>query len=81
MSYYGTLRSGVMFLLKQCQVCALNASKRYKSCTNSIYDLQPLDPGVLSFLNIPDMQYENEMFSNQRIKIKGLFGGCPMDQA
>lgn len=46
-SYYGILRSDVIFLLKQCQICAHDPSKRPKSSANSNPNSQVYDPEVL----------------------------------
>lgn len=61
-SYYGIMRSDVIFLLKQCQFCAQDPSKRPKSSTNSRSNSRKLDPDVCQPLNTPDVQYENEMW-------------------
>lgn len=45
--YYGILRSDVIHLLKQCQTCALNPSKRPKGSTSTRRSLQSLDHGSL----------------------------------
>ena len=41
-SYHGILRSDVIFLLKQCQVCASNPSKRPKGSAAMERGLQPI---------------------------------------
>ena len=41
-SYHGILRSDVIYLLKQCQVCALNPSKRPKGSAVIDRSLQPI---------------------------------------
>ncbi|KAL6718384.1 hypothetical protein ACLMJK_004473 [Lecanora helva] len=46
-SYYGILRSDVIFLLKQCKICAHNPSKRPRSAANLNSDSQMLDPEIL----------------------------------
>ena len=53
-SYYGILRSDVIFLLKQCQICASNPSKRPKGSTATILSSQPVDHEVLNFPNTDD---------------------------
>lgn len=58
-SYYGILRSDVIFLLKQCQTCASNPSKRPKGSAATMLCSQPVDHEVLGFLNTDDMQHNN----------------------
>ena len=53
-SYYGILRSDVIFLLKQCQICSGNPSKRPKRCTGTT--LHYPSPS----LPFPDFMMENE---------------------
>jgi hypothetical protein len=57
-SYYGILRSDVIFLLKQCQICVSNPSKRPKGSAATMLSSQPVDHEVLDFLNADDMQYD-----------------------
>ena len=57
MSYYGILRCDVIFLLRQCQVCADDPSKRSKSSANSKSNLRNLDPQ----LGFSYVQYEDEI--------------------
>ncbi len=57
-SYYGILRSDVIFLLKQCQVCASKPSKRPKGSAATMLSSQPVDHEVLDSLNTGDMQYD-----------------------
>ncbi|KAH0537650.1 hypothetical protein FGG08_005563 [Glutinoglossum americanum] len=61
-SYYGILRSDVIFLLKQCRVCAQDPSKRPKGSTASEPSPQPFDPEDLQTLNTPDTRYGNEVW-------------------
>lgn len=49
-SYYGIMRADVIFLLKQCQICAHDPSKRPQSSLGSNPDPQMFDPGVLQTL-------------------------------
>jgi hypothetical protein len=60
-SYYGILRSDVIFLLKQCQLCAQNPSKRPKGATSKS-SLQSLDPEDLQTINTEDLHYENSVW-------------------
>jgi Integrase zinc binding domain len=62
-SYYGILRSDVIFLLKQCQLCAQNPSKRPKGATSKS-SLQTFDPEVLQTINTRDIQYGNEVWES-----------------
>jgi len=64
-SYYGILRSDVIFLLKQCQICALNPSKRPKGSAATILSLQPDPDETLDFLNIDDVQYDESAWGIQ----------------
>jgi len=61
-SYYGILRSDVIFLLKQCQVCAQDPSKRPKSSANLESSSQSFDPAILQPLHTRDVQYENNVW-------------------
>ena len=47
-SYYGILRSDLIFLLKQCQVCARNPSKRPKGSQALAQNAQPAEQQNLS---------------------------------
>ena len=57
-SYYGILRSDVIHLLKQCQTCALNPSKRPKGSAATMRSSQPIDHEFLDFLNTGGVQYD-----------------------
>ena len=48
-SYYGILRSDLIFLLKECQVCAQNPSKRPKGSQAVPKNAQPVDQQILDF--------------------------------
>ncbi|TGO07452.1 hypothetical protein BTUL_0275g00140 [Botrytis tulipae] len=71
-SYYGILRSDVIFLLKQCQVCAQNPSKRPKGSPTTILQPQHTDHESLNFLNIDDVQYDNPIVGKQENKFGRL---------
>jgi len=58
-SYYGILRSDVIFLVKQCQVCAENPSKRPKGSATTVQQFQQTDHEFVDFLNTGDVQYDN----------------------
>ena len=62
-SYYGILRSDVIFLLKRCQLCAQDPSKRPKG-SNSESRLQSFDPQVPETIDTPNIQYENELWES-----------------
>lgn len=55
-SYHGILRSDVIHLPKQCQICALNASKRPKGYAAAMRNPEPIDRNFLDFLNMGDVQ-------------------------
>lgn len=57
-SYYGILRSDVIYLLKQCQTCALNPSKRPKGSAATIPSSQPIDHEPLGFLSTGEVEYD-----------------------
>lgn len=59
-SYHGILRSDVIFLLKQCQVCAQDPSKRPKGSVNLKSSSQAFDPAVLQPLKTHDVQHEHD---------------------
>ena len=59
-SYYGILRSDVIFLLKQCQLCAQDPSKRPKGASAKSSQ-QSFNPEVLQTINACDMQYGKEL--------------------
>lgn len=54
--YYDILRSNVIFLLKQCQICVSNLFKRSKSFAITMLSFQSINHEVLDFLNVDDMQ-------------------------
>ena len=58
-SYYGILRSDVIFLLKQCPICAEDPSKRPKSSADPKAGPQSFDPEVFQSLSPRDAEYEN----------------------
>jgi hypothetical protein len=62
-SYYGILRSDVIFLLKQCQFCAQDPSKRPKGATSKC-SRQSFDSEVFHTINTRDIQYENEVWES-----------------
>ena len=62
-SYYGILRSDVIFLLKQCQLCAQDPSKRPKGATSKS-SRESFDSEVLQTINIRDIQYGNEVWES-----------------
>lgn len=55
-SYYGILRADVITLLKQCQTCAVNPSKRPKGSATTVLSSQPVDHELLELLNVGDGQ-------------------------
>ena len=57
-SYYGILRSDVIFLLKQCQICASNPSKRPKGSAAIMKSSPPVDRETLDDVNTSDTQYD-----------------------
>ena len=57
-SYHGILRSDVIHLLKQCQICALNPSKRPKGSASTMGNPQPIDHEFLEFLGTGNVQCE-----------------------
>ncbi|EED17210.1 hypothetical protein TSTA_022640 [Talaromyces stipitatus ATCC 10500] len=48
-SYYGILRSDVIRLLKQCEICAHNPSKRPKDAKTAPTDIQSVDTDFVDF--------------------------------
>jgi hypothetical protein len=60
-SYYGILRSDVIFLLKQCQNqnCTQNPSKRPKGSTARMVESEQTDYEFSDFLNTDNVQYDN----------------------
>ncbi|RAO72655.1 uncharacterized protein BHQ10_008667 [Talaromyces amestolkiae] len=50
-SYYGILRSDVINLLKQCQICAHNPSKRPKESITATPDTRSADSEFIDFLD------------------------------
>jgi hypothetical protein len=63
-SYYGILRSDVIFLLKQCQICAQDPSKRPKGSATSKSKPQIFDSEVLQTIKTRNMQYDNEVWES-----------------
>jgi hypothetical protein len=62
-SYYGILRSDVIFLLKRCPLCAQDPSKRPKGATSKS-TLQSSDPEGPHTINIGDIQYGSESWAS-----------------
>ena len=60
-SYYGILRSDVIFLVKQCQICAQNPSKRPKGSPAAILYPQHTNQEFLDFVNLSDVQYHGSI--------------------
>jgi len=60
-SYYGILRSDVIFLLKQCQHCRENPLKRPKGSAATLLNIQPTDLQALELIDTGDIQYDNAM--------------------
>jgi hypothetical protein len=60
-TYYGILRSDVIFLLKQCQNqnCTQNPSKRPKGSTAGMVETQQTNLELSDFLNTDDVQYDD----------------------
>ena len=60
-SYYGILRSDVIFLLKQCQSphCTQNPSKRPKGSAPTTVHSQQTDHEFIDFLNTNHVRYDN----------------------
>lgn len=55
--YYGILRTDVIFLLKRCQVCASNPSKRPKGSAATMSGSQPVDQEAVDFIGTSGLQY------------------------
>jgi hypothetical protein len=58
-SFYGVLRSDVIFLLKECQLCTQDPRKRPKGAS-STSSPQPFNPEVSQTVDGRDMQYGSE---------------------
>lgn len=58
-SYYGILRSDVIFLVKQCQRYAQNLSKRPKGSGARLLQTSQDNHESIDFLNVCGMHYEN----------------------
>lgn len=63
-SYYGILRADVIFLLKQCQVCADNPRKRPKGLTTANLEFQLRDESASSLLDFDDLFYSGGVSEN-----------------
>ena len=69
-SYYGVLRSDVIFLLKRCDICSRHPSKRPKSSTNSvIFDTSDIR-GITSNDNSKESMYEDGASSDSYTSIE-----------
>ncbi len=64
-SYYGILRSDVIFLVKQCQVCAGNPCKRPKGSAATVPQIQQTSHEFIDFLNTGDVQYDTSALDVQ----------------
>jgi Integrase zinc binding domain len=58
-SFYGILRGDVIFLLKQCQTCSQNPSKRPKGSAPMVLPLGQSDHRSFDCLNMDDVQYDS----------------------
>jgi len=58
-SYYGILRSDVIFLLKECQHCRENPLKRPKGSAATLLNIQPTDCQAFEFIDTGVVQYDN----------------------
>ncbi|KIY01702.1 uncharacterized protein Z520_01840 [Fonsecaea multimorphosa CBS 102226] len=58
-SYYGILRSDVIFLLKQCQLCSKDPSKRPKGSARTVDQTQQNSSSISDFLTMTREQTEN----------------------
>jgi hypothetical protein len=58
-SFYGILRADVIFLLKQCQICSQNPSKRPKGSATITLPLEQPEYRTLDFLDTDNMQYHD----------------------
>ncbi len=56
--YYGILRSDVIFLLKRCQICASNPSKRPKGSAAIMRSPQLVDQEPENSVNTGSMRYD-----------------------
>lgn len=56
MSYYGILRSDVIYLLRRCQVCQHNPAKRPKNPHRAVENLIPVDPNGFDLLNPQELE-------------------------
>ncbi|KAL6232558.1 hypothetical protein BDW75DRAFT_242837 [Aspergillus navahoensis] len=56
-SYYGILRSDVIYLLKRCRICMHNPSKRPKKPERLVVDSGFTDSDVVEFLDPRDLDY------------------------
>ncbi|MCJ1377726.1 hypothetical protein MMC17_000822 [Xylographa soralifera] len=61
-SYYGILRSDVIFLLKQCEICAQVPSKRPKGFTASEPNRQAINRQAPQALNTCDTRYTDDVW-------------------
>ncbi|KUL81567.1 hypothetical protein ZTR_09940 [Talaromyces verruculosus] len=57
-SYYGILRSDVIHLLKQCEICAHNPSKRPKDLKDEPTDVQSADSEFIDFLGQSELPFD-----------------------
>lgn len=65
-SYYGILRSDVIHLLKQCQICALNPTKKPKGSVMRLPCSQTIEQDHLDFLDPTVLQCGGSAWSVQR---------------
>ncbi len=58
-SYYGILRSDVIFLLKRCQICAENPRKRPKGSTATMPNSRLVDHSGHDLASLDDLSYDD----------------------
>jgi len=66
-SYYGILRTDVIFLLKRCPLCAKDPSKRPKG-TNAKPALSSINPEVPEIMNTSDGHTRNETWESESME-------------
>ena len=81
-SYYGIMRSDVIFLLRRCQVCSKNPSKRPKSAAATIEQSQQVSPTFSDSLHMGEEQGDQFTYFDMNLSQNSMQeGGDSVEQS
>lgn len=58
-SYHGILRSDVIYLLRRCQICLHNPSKRPKDSGRAVAEFGSEDSDIFGLLNFRELEFND----------------------